>query len=41
MDLTGSKDLEASLKSIEAQQAEDAMLSSKSGAETSESPMSS
>ena len=34
-----TKDLEASLKSIEAQQAEDAMLSSKSGAETSESPI--
>ena len=34
-----TKDLEASLKSIEGQQAEDAMLSSKSGAETSESPI--
>ena len=34
-----TKDLEASLKSIEAQQAEDAMLSSKTGAETSESPI--
>lgn len=34
-----TKDLEASLKSIEAQQAEDAMLSSKNGAETSESPI--
>ena len=34
-----TKDLEASLKSIEAQQAEDAMLSSKSGAEISESPI--
>mgnify|MGYP000512667020 FL=1 len=34
-----TKDLEASLKSIEAQQAEDAMLSSKSGADISESPI--
>jgi len=34
-----TKDLEASLKSIEAQQAEDAMISSKSGAEISESPI--
>jgi hypothetical protein len=34
-----TKDLEASLKSIEAQQAEDAMLSSNSGADISESPI--
>jgi hypothetical protein len=34
-----TKDLEASLKSIEAQQAEDAMISSKSGADISESPI--